>query len=191
MKTKQSKSGINLHQVRHYSNSFVVLVAIFSLLVTLPGCRSLPPPELPPIDPPGTREESEEAYNSFKLTTEGNSFIYHVFQGEETELKSHRQIKPLFLDSSVSAYRLFEKSRRRSNSGIWLGSIGGFIIGFTLGLSAAEGSNIGASETDYYILGAGAIMVITGLILSGTQYKPMVEAVNEYNLDLRNRWDLD
>ena len=117
--------------------------------------------------------------------------MYRVFQEEGTELKSHRQIQPLFLESSGNAYRLFDKSRRRNNSGKWLGSIGGFAIGFTLGLTMAEGTYVGDSSVDYYILGAGAVMVIIGLILSGTQYKPMVEAVNEYNLDLRNRWDLD
>jgi hypothetical protein len=191
MKTKQPESGKNLHQVRHYSNLLVVFVAIFSLLATFPGCRSLPPPELLPIDPPGTREESEEAYNSFKLTTEGDFFGYRVFQGEETELKFHRQIQPLFLDSSGNAYHLFDKSRRRNNSGISLASIGGFVIGLTLSYSAVDPYPVQGSKTDYYILGAGAVMMITGLIISGTQYKPMVEAVNEYNLDLSSRWDLD
>lgn len=187
MITKQPGSGKILHQVRHYSNSFVVLIAIISLVVTFPGCRSLPPPEQPPIDPPGTREESEEAYNSFRLSTEGNSFAYRVFQGEETELKSHRQIKPLFLESSGNAYRLFDKSRRRNNSGLWLSGIGGFAIGFALGFIATGGGY----TADYVILGTGAAMVITGLIVSGTQYPLMVEAVDEYNLDLINRWDLD
>ena len=154
-----------------------VLITI-CLPVLLLACQSLPLPDLPPRDP----QDIERSYEQYSLQREARV----IQQGEDVELRSYRQLNPLFAESSEKAKSLYRKSRLRSTLGTISSGVGGALIGFPMGYRL--GSDMSLSETDYIVMGAGVGMGALGIVMNVLSNRPLSEAIDEYNLELKNRW---
>lgn len=157
--------------------NFIVFMAT-CLPFLLLACQSLPLPDLPPRDP----QDIEASYEQYSLHREAKA----IRQGDYNELRTYRQLKPLFAESSEKAKSLFRKSRLRSTIGTLSSGIGGALIGFPLGYKL--GGNMSLSETDYIVMGAGAGMAVLGIVMNVLSNRPLSEAIDEYNFELKNRW---
>ncbi len=174
-------------ELDHSRCHYLIITAISAVLfMFLMSCMTLPNPEIPPRDAPGSSAESEESFENFKLSVEKKPLGFVVLQGQELQLSSYSQLDPLFLDTSIAAHHYYLKARRRNRTGLWLSGAGGALIGTVLGVVTVEGSRF--IGVDYALIGAGAGLVISGIVVSGTQLGPMQIAVDEYNNELKYRW---
>lgn len=160
------------------------------LLVTalLGACQTTPPPRTPPVEAPTAESEALELYEEFELTKVGSPlWMMYFLQGKGDYRHGYGPLRPLFDASSDAALKNFKKGSARMTTGTVFATAAGALIGWSVGSLIATGD---LTETDHYLLLTGGVFAVFSFIMAALSGRPFTEAVEEYNADLRRRWDI-